>query len=63
VGGDAVHYFDPRSPVDFKAALEKALSEGRTPEAVTKRLQQASEFSWEKTTREFCQAARDVAGM
>jgi len=62
VGGDAVHYFDPASPAEFKAALRRALEEGRSAEAVAGRKAQAARFSWDEAARRFGQAARDCVG-
>jgi len=61
VGGDAVYYFDPESPQEFRDALTEALAEGRCSDAVKRRVQHARRFSWEKTTREFCKTVRDIS--
>ena len=60
VGGDAVYYFDPKSPEQFKFALEIAIAAGRRPDLVTKRQAQAFAFSWDKTASEYLDAFRDV---
>ncbi|MGQ9661180.1 MAG: glycosyltransferase family 4 protein [Kiritimatiellia bacterium] len=61
VGGDAVYYFDPRSPQQFCEALSKALADGRSPELVARRKERAMRFSWEKTAEGFAAAVREVA--
>lgn len=61
VGGESVHYFDPRSPEAFLSALQSALAEGRSADAVKLRKRRAAQFSWDKAAREFCSVARDLA--
>lgn len=60
VGGDAVHGFDPRSAVEFRAALLAAMAEGRSAEAVARRKAQAARFSWEATARGYVEVFEDV---
>jgi len=62
VGGDVAYYFDPTSQKAFHNALERALSDGRKPEHVQKRIEHSRKFSWDKTAREFLEVIREVAG-
>ena len=62
VGGDVVHYFDPKSQLDTAEALRCAVSEGRSADAVLRRCQWARGFSWNGATDVFVRASRDVGG-
>ena len=46
VAGDAAEWFDPEDPAAAAAAIERALGDGRGPEAGRAR---AAEFTWERT--------------
>ena len=60
VGGDRVYYFDARSPAEFRAALNRAVSDGRGEIVVKARQERAQHFSWDHTAHEFVRAFRDV---
>jgi len=60
VGGDAVCYFDPKSPEEFAAAMKQALADGRAPEKVAQRKLQAGKFSWDRTAEGFMDAIKQV---
>jgi len=60
VGGEEAYYFDPQSGADFKAALSRAVADGRGAAVVDARRKRASQFSWDHTAHEFVRAFRDV---
>ncbi|MDI6774074.1 MAG: glycosyltransferase family 1 protein [Verrucomicrobiota bacterium] len=62
VAGDAAYYFDPRSPGEFRLALERAISDGRRQDLVERRRNQAALFSWDGTAQGFAQACREIGG-
>ncbi len=62
VGGDVVHYFRPDSIDECSVAIDEALREGRSEEAVGRRKKWAATFSWDKAAREFCEVVRELAG-
>jgi glycosyltransferase involved in cell wall biosynthesis len=60
VGGDAAQYFDPESPEDIAAAVERAIANRDIPEWQKKARDQASKFTFERTARLLMEAMRDV---
>lgn len=63
VGGDAVCFFDPDSPEEFRSALRCALNAGRGADAVQRRTERAGLYSWDRSAAVFAQAIRDAAGL
>jgi hypothetical protein len=60
VGGDAAEYFDPKSPEDIVAAVERAIGNRNIPEWQKKALEQASKFTFKRTARLLMEAMREV---
>lgn len=60
VGGDAVEYFDPKSPEEIVAAVERAIGNRGNSEWQQKAKEQASKFTFERTARLLVEAMRDV---
>jgi glycosyltransferase involved in cell wall biosynthesis len=63
VGGNAAEYFDPESPEDIVAAVERAIGNRNIPEWQKKARAQASNFTFERTARLLMEAMRDVASV
>ena len=61
VGGDVVHYFSPDSVGECSVAIETALREGRSDEAVRRRKKWAATFSWDRAAKEFCEIVRELS--
>jgi glycosyltransferase involved in cell wall biosynthesis len=53
-------YFSPGDAEGLVAALDQAVNDGRSSQRVSRGLELATEFSWEKTARGFLQAIRTV---
>jgi len=60
VGGDAAEYFDPKSPEDIVAAVERATDNRNVPEWQKKAREQASKFTFERTAHLLMEAMREV---
>jgi glycosyltransferase involved in cell wall biosynthesis len=60
VGGDAAEYFDPKSPEDIVAAVERAIGNRDIPEWQKKAREQSSKFTFERTARLLKEAMREV---
>ena len=60
VGGDSAEYFDPKSPEDIVAAVERAIGNREILGWQKKACDQASKFTFERTARLLKGAMRDV---
>jgi glycosyltransferase involved in cell wall biosynthesis len=60
VCGDAVRYFDPRSPGDIASAVEDVLE--RSDEFAARGIARAARFSWEACARDHERVYRDAQG-
>lgn len=60
VGGDAAEYFDPKNPENMAAAVERAIANRGTTEWQKKACEQASKFTFERTSRLLMEAMREV---
>ena len=60
VGGDAAEYFDPKSPEDIVAAVERAIGNREILGWQKKALEQASKFTFKRTARLLMEAMREV---
>jgi glycosyltransferase involved in cell wall biosynthesis len=64
VGGDAVLYFDPASPEELAATIERILSSTELQETLrAKGLERAKQFTWEKSTRKHIGVYRQLLGL
>jgi len=62
VGGDAVEYFDPHNADACAAALERAIQTRNSTNAITRRIQRAKMFTWDKCADGFTEVIREAAG-
>lgn len=60
VGGDAAEYFDPKSPEDIAAAVERAIGNRNIPEWQKMAREQSSKFTFGRTARLLMEAMREV---
>jgi glycosyltransferase involved in cell wall biosynthesis len=64
VGGDAVVYFDPGSPDELMAAMERVLGSWELQQQLKKKgLERARLFSWEESTRKHAELYRRLLGL
>lgn len=63
VGGDAVLYFDPKSPEELASAIDRVLSSPELQDSLrAKGLERAKQFTWEDSTRKHLELYRSLVG-
>jgi glycosyltransferase involved in cell wall biosynthesis len=62
VAGDCGVYFDPKSTDDLQRALDIAVGEGRKSSRITKGLEKAREYSWDRTAQQTLDVYREAIG-
>lgn len=61
VAGDAAEFFDPGSPDDMAAAIERVLQSSERREILQRKgRERAGQFSWDECARRHCQVFRDL---
>ncbi|MCM0617721.1 glycosyltransferase family 4 protein [Paenarthrobacter sp. TYUT067] len=63
VGGDAVSYVDPESPVEFAAAVTALGEESLWQERSRRSAERAAEFNWDESARQLLAAAEEVVAL
>jgi glycosyltransferase involved in cell wall biosynthesis len=53
VAGDIPIYFEPDNPESLKAALDFLISNSDLDKQISKGIEKASQYSWEKTAKSF----------